>query len=75
MYLISQSFEEDKLPITKNWYHFNYSSDKFSEEFLLKLQKPQIVDNGKKLDLPPVNSLIPTNFDVLPADAKLSAGP
>jgi len=30
------------------------------------MANPVVKDNGKKLDLPPPNNLIPSNFDVLP---------
>ena len=32
-------------------------------------------DNGNKLDLPPVNDMLPTKFDILPKDFALSAKP
>lgn len=33
------------------------------------------MDNGKKLDLPPLNTLLPTSFDILPVNPNLSEQP
>ena len=57
------------------WYKFNYSVEKFTEERLEQLRAPDVPDNGKPLDLPPVNNFIATNFDILPEDETLSARP
>ena len=38
-----------------------------------KLKNPEVnLNSSKKLDLPPKNSLVPTNFDILPSDSALS---
>lgn len=71
----SKSFEQSTLPIHEKWYKFDYSLQKFSEERLAELRAAQVPDNGKALDLPPVNNLIATNFDILPEDTTLSARP
>lgn len=63
------------MPIHEKWYKFNYSLEKFSEERLTQLRAASVIDNGKPLDLPPPNTLIATNFDVLPEDASLSERP
>lgn len=73
--LSSKSFEDSSLPIYEKWYKFNYSLEKFSEDRMTQLRAASVVDNGKSLDLPPPNTLIATNFDVLPEDASLSARP
>lgn len=40
---------------------------------MIKLMKnPSVVDNGKKLDLPPVNNLLPKNLDIVKDDKKNS---
>lgn len=49
--------------------------EKLSDERLSALRAATVDDNGKKLDLPPPNNLIATNFDILPEDASLSARP
>jgi secreted Zn-dependent insulinase-like peptidase len=54
------------LPLHQKWYKYNYSSEKYPAALLEKLKNPTIADNGKKLDLPPLNTLLPTNFNVLP---------
>ena len=71
----SKSFEDETLPIEEKWYKFNYSKEKFSEDRLAQLSAASVPDSGKKLDLPPPNSLIPTNFEILPEDSDLSAAP
>ena len=71
----SKSFEDSTLPNNMYWYKFNYSLDKVTEERLQQLRAPVVPDNGKRLDLPPANNFIATNFDVLPEDASLSARP
>lgn len=73
--LSSKSFSDDTLPIHEKWYKFNYSLEKFTQERLTQLTAASALDNGKKLDLPPPNNLIATNFDVLPEDLTLSARP
>ena len=71
----SKSFEDSTLPIHEKWYKFNYSLEKMSEERINELRAPNVVDNGKLLDLPPQNNLIATNFDVLAEEQSLSARP
>ena len=39
------------------------------------MNNPVIVNNGKKLDLPPVNTLLPKHFSILPKDDSISAKP
>ena len=46
-----------------------------SEERLEQLKNPSIPDNGKRLDLPPANTFIATNFEILPEDKSLSVSP
>lgn len=50
----------------QKWYKYKYSSEKYPAALLERFKNPQVKDNGKKLDLPPLNTLLPTNFDVLP---------
>jgi len=71
----SKSFEESTLPIHEKWYKFNYSLERFSEARLGELRAAQAPDNGKALDLPPVNNLIATNFEILAEDQSLSTRP
>ena len=73
--LASKTLETSDLPIHEKWYKFDYSLEKFTEAKLAELRNPQVADNGKKLDLPPQNNLIATNFDILPEDASVSARP
>ena len=73
--LASKSHDEATLTNHEKWYKFNYSLEKFTQERLTQLTAASALDNGKKLDLPPPNNLIATNFDVLPEDLTLSARP
>lgn len=40
-----------------------------------ELKAPEVVQNGKQLDLPEPNTLLPTNFDILEPDVNLSSRP
>ena len=71
----SKSFDDAELPNHEYWYRFDYSLEKFDETLLEQLNNPEVADNGKKLDFPPANNLIPKNFDILPKDESLSARP
>lgn len=72
IFLTSKSFDDASLPLKEKWYKIDYSMDKFSNEFLTKLKEPKIKENGKKLDLPPPNPLLPKKFDILGEDSSLS---
>lgn len=71
--MTSKSFEDASLPLKEKWYKIDYSMEKFSNEFLTKLKDPKVKENGKKLDLPPPNPLLPKRFDILDEDLTLSA--
>ena len=43
-----------------------------SEDLIQKISAPACEIKTKKLDLPPINKLIPKKFDVLPKDESLS---
>ena len=73
--LTSQSFKDEELPDHEYWYKFNYDIKPFGDELMAKMKNPVVADNGKKLDLPPENDMIPTKFDVLGKDAALSEKP
>ena len=72
----SKSFADETLPIHQKWYKFDYSMEKFSEERISALRQASVpADSDKRLDLPPPNTLIPTNFEILPEDASFSTTP
>lgn len=71
----SKSFDEATLPHHQKWYKFNYSLEKLSESRKNELRNPIVEENGKKLDYPPSNNLIATNFDILPEDSSSSIQP
>lgn len=73
--LTSKSFTDDQLPNKEKWYKIDYSSQKYSEEQLKLMLNPQVKQNGKSLDLPPANNLIPKNFDVHPEQPEQSKRP
>ena len=66
--LSSKSLPEESLTIPEKWYKQNYSLEKIPEARINELNAASAPDNGKALDLPPVNNLIATNFDILPED-------
>jgi secreted Zn-dependent insulinase-like peptidase len=72
--LKSKSFEESSDKVAE-WYETKYSIESFSDELIKKMTEPACEIKTKKLDLPPVNNLIPKNFDILPKDENLSKEP
>ena len=66
--LISKSFASETLNKKEYWYKIDYSADKYTEAQVKLMTEPTVKDNGKKLDLPPPNNLLPANFDVLPEE-------
>ena len=83
--------ESDKLGIffssKKNWesekdsfkkatfYDTPYDVKDFSEELLNKIKNPKCEITSKKLDLPPKNTMIPKNFEVLAENKEKSEKP
>ena len=53
----------------------DFHIEKYNDELLNLIKNPVVADNGKKLDLPPENNLLPKNFDILAEDAANSAKP
>ena len=74
-FVTAQSFDTANLPLKEKWYKIDYNIEPYSAELLNKMKNPVVVDNGKKLDLPPENTFLPQNFDILPEDTALSAKP
>lgn len=72
--LRSKSFEEETDQI-EEWYQTKYKVEDFSPSLLQKMQKPNLKLEKLKLDIPPKNNLIPTNFDILEANEGLSKIP
>jgi len=72
VYLLSKSFTDEILPLKEKWYKIDYSSESYPEDLYRTLRHPRVEDNGKKLDLPPVNTLLPSKFDLLPSDKHLA---
>ena len=69
--LRSKSFE-DKTDQEEKWYGTKYKVEDFSPALLEKILNPKIEFKKKVLDLPPVNNLIPTNFDIMPKNEDYS---
>lgn len=83
--------ESDKLGIffssKKNWesekdsfkkasyYDTPYDVTEFSEELQRKIDNPNCEITSKKLDLPPKNTMIPKNFDILAENKEKSEKP
>jgi len=72
----SQSFKDtDLVSETEEWYGTKYKVTQFTDSLNSKIASPKCVIKQKKLDLPPLNNMIPTNFDVLEKDEKYSQKP
>lgn len=72
----SQSFKDtDLVSETEEWYGTKYKVTPFTDSLKEKMANPQCEIKSKKLDLPPVNNMIPTKFDVLEKDEQASAKP
>lgn len=74
-FVTAQSFDVANLPLKEKWYNLDYSMEPYGDELLNKMKNPVVADNGKKLDLPPLNTFLPQNFDILPEDKTLSEKP
>jgi secreted Zn-dependent insulinase-like peptidase len=73
--LLSKSFKEEELGQLEPWYNIKFHSEKYPEALHALMLHPTVKDNGKKLDLPPENKLIPTKFDLHPENKDHSAQP
>jgi secreted Zn-dependent insulinase-like peptidase len=74
MYLTSQSLDDSTLPLHEKWYKIQYKTEKYDDKLMADMKTPQVNDS-MVLDLPPPNTLLPTNFDLLAEDSKLSDRP
>ena len=74
--LRSKSFEnEGLLDKTEPWYGTKYHISDFSDELKAKMANPSLNTGSKKLDLPPSNTLIPTDFGILPKAPEMAQKP
>lgn len=73
--VLSKSFKDEDLPLLEPWYSIKHSAEKYPEDLKHLMLNPHIKDNGKKLDLPPPNNLLPSDFTVLPKNKDHSAQP
>lgn len=71
LFLRSKSFEGMELKEEK-WFKTKYSIEPIPEDLLKLMTNPACDTSTKKIDLPPINLLIPKNFDVLPKNEELS---
>ena len=74
-FLTSKSFQPSEFDKKDPWMGTDFHIEKYNDELLNLLKNPVVADNGKKLDLPPENNLLPKNFDILAEDAANSAKP
>lgn len=74
IYLRSKTFE-GQVQEEVEFYKTKHTATKFSEELLAKITSPNCPITNCKLDLPPPNSLVPKNFDILDKDEANSALP
>lgn len=69
----SKKFEKDSETFeTAEFYGTKYKQTAIDEELQNMINKPNCVITSKKLDLPPPNTMIPKNFDVLAENKALS---
>jgi insulysin len=73
--ILSKSFKDEDLPLLEPWYSIKHSAEKYPELLTQAMLEPQVKDNGKKLDLPPPNNLLPSDFAILPENKDHSAQP
>ena len=74
-FVTAKSFKTEDLTLKEKWYNLDYSSEGYGTDLLNQMKNPVVADNGKKLDLPPINNFLPKNFDILPEDATVSTNP
>ena len=60
----SKTFTDESLPKKEHWYKIDYSAEKFTDEQVKLMSEPAVKENGKKLDLPPPNVLLPSKFEI-----------
>lgn len=73
--LLSKSFTDSELPLKEKWYKLDFSSEVYSDSLKNALLNPEIVNNGKSLNLPPQNNLLPENFDIIEKDNSATGKP
>jgi secreted Zn-dependent insulinase-like peptidase len=72
IFLSSKSFESENME-KERWYSVPWSKEKYSTQRIEAMKNAKATENnGKKLDLPPPNTLLPKNFDILPEDLSKS---
>jgi secreted Zn-dependent insulinase-like peptidase len=71
IFLSSKSFEGDNMD-KERWYSVPWMKEKYTSERIEAMKNASAPNNDLKLDLPPVNTLLPKNFDILPPDAEQS---
>jgi len=67
----SKSFEKQCI-ITEKWFKTKYVVNELTPEQRHKIVNPNVQIQDKKLDLPPRNNLIATNFALLPENKDYS---
>ena len=70
--MLRSKTHEKETDQVEEWYGTKYKVEDFSEALKQKIVNPSINDMKKQLDLPPKNNLIPTNFDILSRNERLS---
>ena len=73
--VLSKSFKDEDLLLLEPWYSIKHSAEKYPEHLSQAMLQPQVKENGKKLDLPPANNLLPSDFAILAENKDHSAQP
>lgn len=73
--LMSSKSLETSCDKVEEWYSTKYSINDFSPELLKKIRTPNVTEKAKKLGLPPPNTLIAENLDVMEPNREMSKFP
>ena len=63
IYFMSQSFEKE-CELEEKWYKTKYKVEEISDQLKEIMKNPKCDQSEKKLNFPPHNTLIPTEFDL-----------
>lgn len=74
IFLKSWKFDNSDLKV-EEWYQTKYSVEAIPEDLVTLILNPVGDESVKKLDLPPANTFIPQNFDLISTYEKYSSKP
>ena len=74
IFLRSKTFQ-DHCQLEDKWFKTKFSKEPFSPELQNLMRKPKVDQSKRKLDLPPLNNLLPKNLDILPENPQYASTP